>query len=225
MPEPLSSRSQVLDHRGLVAGMFAELARGEVLAQATHQNPALRDLTGGEAVNAMVLTGLGGINPARSRVPRFFQPKPTYRLIAPRVAPAQRNDDARGRTLETRSDDGVTQRYRLLAATAAERLGLAPRLTPLARPSFHGEGRDHRDDEPAEHVGHSTQGSSREPRPDLNQVMRELLVAHPAGIPVRMKPRRGTSRAGKAFGPRVPEHRAPWQTTDGTPSLVADRAL
>ena len=49
MPEQPSYRSQVLDHLGLVAGMFDELAIGDVLDQATQQNPELRDLTVGEA--------------------------------------------------------------------------------------------------------------------------------------------------------------------------------
>jgi hypothetical protein len=40
-----------------VAGMLDELGIGEVIAHATHQHPAWRDLTVGEAVNAMVLPG------------------------------------------------------------------------------------------------------------------------------------------------------------------------
>ena len=94
MPEQPSYRSQVLDHLGLVAGMFDELGIGAVLDQATHQDPAMRDLTVGEAVKAMVLNGLGFINHALYLVPRFFHNKPTDRLIALRVAPAQLNDDA-----------------------------------------------------------------------------------------------------------------------------------
>ena len=42
--------SQVLDHLGLVAGMFDELGIGEVLDQATQQDPQTRDLSVGEAV-------------------------------------------------------------------------------------------------------------------------------------------------------------------------------
>jgi transposase len=57
----------------------------------------MRDLTVGEAVKAMVLNGLGCINQALSLVPRFFQHKPTSRLISPRVPPQQLNDDALGR--------------------------------------------------------------------------------------------------------------------------------
>jgi hypothetical protein len=62
MPNQPMYHSQVLDHLGLIAGMFDELSIGDVLDHATHQNPEMRDLTVGEAVNAMVLNGLGCIN-------------------------------------------------------------------------------------------------------------------------------------------------------------------
>jgi transposase len=205
--------------------MFDELAIGDVLDQATQQHPELRDLTVGEAVKAMGLNGLGCINQALDLVPRFFQHTPTYRLMSPRVAPAQLNDDALGRTVDTLYDYGVTALYSLLAATAAERLGLAPRLTPLDRTSCHVEGRYHSDAEPAEHVVHITKGDSRDHRPALNHVMLELIVEHHAGIPVLMKPLSGHSRDGKAYGHIVHEPMAPWPTTYGTTSLVAESAL
>jgi len=59
MPAHPPYHSQVLDHLGLVAGMFDELGIGDTLDQATQQNPEMRDLTVGEAVKAMVLNGLG----------------------------------------------------------------------------------------------------------------------------------------------------------------------
>jgi transposase len=101
MPDQTPYRSQVLDHLGLVAGMFDELGMGDVLDRATHQNPELRDRTVGEAVNAMGLNGLGCINQALYLVPRFFHHQPTYRLVSPRMTPAQRNDEALGRAWET----------------------------------------------------------------------------------------------------------------------------
>ena len=101
MPDQPTYRSQVLDHLGLVAGMFDELGIGAVLDQATHHNPEMRDLTVGAAVKAMVLNGLGCINQALYLVPRFFQNKPTSRLISPRVTPKQLNDDALGRALDS----------------------------------------------------------------------------------------------------------------------------
>jgi transposase len=101
MPDHPTYWRQVLDHLGLVAGMCDELGLGDVIAQATHQNPELRDLTVGEAVKALVLNGLGVINQARYLGPRFFHNQPPDRLISPRVAPDPLNDDARGRALDT----------------------------------------------------------------------------------------------------------------------------
>jgi transposase len=225
MPNQPAYRSQVLDHLGLVAGMFDGLGMGDVLDHATHHNPALRDLTVGDAVNARVLNGLGWITQARSRGPRFFQPKPTCRLMAPRMAPEPRNDDALGRALDTLYPGGVPALYRLLAATAAERLGLAPRFAHLDRTSFHVDGRYNSAAAPDEQVIQSTRGDSREHRPDLNQVMLELIVEPQAGSPVLMPPRSGHRSDAHACGQVIQEHRAPLQTTDGLTCRVADSAL
>jgi transposase len=225
MPNQPTYRSQVLDHLGLIAGMFDELAIGDVLDRATQQNPEMRDLTVGEAVKAMVLNGLGFINQALYLVPRFFQNKPTSRLISPRVVPTQLNDDALGRALDTLYAYGVTELYSLIAATAAARLGLAPRFTHLDSTSFHVDGRYNSDEEPEEQVIHITRGYSRDHRPDLNQVMLELMVEHQAGIPVLMQPLSGNSSDAQRFGELVRTHLDHLHTTYGTTYLVADSAL
>jgi transposase len=153
-------RSQVLDHLGLVAGIFDELTMGDIIDQATQQNPEKRDIMVGEAVNAMVLNGLRFINQALSLVHRFFQIKPTYRLISPRVAPEQWNDDALGCALDTLYDYGVTALYSLIAATAAKRLHLSPTYMHLDNTSFHVDGRYNSDEPPSEPVMHIAKGYS-----------------------------------------------------------------
>ena len=173
MSDQPTYRSQILDHLGLVAGMFDELGIGDIIDQATQQNPETRDLTVGEAVKAMVLNGLGFINQTLYLVPRFFHHKPTSPLISLRVAPAQLNDDALGRALDTLYAYGVTELYRLIAATAAQRLGLCPRYLHLDSTSFHVDGRSNSDEAPAEQVVHITKGDRRDHRPDLNHVMLE----------------------------------------------------
>jgi transposase len=55
--------------------------------------------------------------------------------------------------------------------------------------------------------------------------MLELLVAHQAGIPVLLKPLSGNGRDAREFGQIVQDEIAQWQTTYGTTSRVADRAL
>ena len=173
----------------------------------------------------MVLNGLGFINQTLYLVPRFFQHKPTYRLISPRVAPEQLNDDALGRALDTLYTYGVTELYSLIAATAATRLGLCPTYAHLDTTSFHVDGRYNSDAEPTEHVVHITQGYSRDHRPDLNQVMLELIIEHQAGIPVLMKPLSGNSSDAHDFGTVIRAHIDQLQTTYGTTYLVADSAL
>ena len=93
-PDQPTYQSQVIDHLGLVTGMFDELGMGEIINQATPHNPDMRDLTVGEAVKAMVRNGLGVIHQALYPVPRFFHKQPPDRLISPRVSPQQLNDEA-----------------------------------------------------------------------------------------------------------------------------------
>jgi transposase len=218
-------RRQILDHLGLVAAMFDELGIGEVVDQATQQNPARRDLTVGEAVKAMVLNGLGFVNHALSLVPKFFQHKPTSRLMAPRVTPAQLNDDALARALETLYAYGVTELYRLIAATAAPRLDLAATFAHLESTSLHVDGRYNSEAEPEAEVIHLTRGYRRDHRPDLNHVRLELMVEHQAGMPGLMQPLSGHTRDGKTFGHVVKAYVTQLQTTDGTTDLVAASAL
>ncbi len=225
MPDRPTYQSQVLDHLGLVAGLFDALGMGEIIDQVTQQNPEMRDLTVGEAVKAMVLNGLGFINQALYLVPRFFHHKPTYQRISPRVTPQQRNDDALGRALDTLYAYGVTELYSLLAATAAERLGRAPRFVHLDPTRLHGDGRDNSDEAPEAQVVPITRGYSRDHRPDLNQVMLALMVEHQAGIPLLMKPLRGNSGDTQEFGEAVRLHVHQLQATYGLTYLVADSAL
>jgi transposase len=224
MPHPY--RSQILDHLGLVAGMFDELGMGAVIDRATRHRPETRIVTTGDAVKAMVLNGLGFVNQQLYLVSRFFQDKPTSRLLAPLLIEAKHlNDDALGRALDTLYAYGVTELYSLIAATAAERLGLAPHFAHLDSTSFHVDGRYNSDHAPDEQVVHITRGYSRDHRPDLNQVMLELIVEHQAGIPVLMKPLSGNSSDAPEFGQIVREHIAQLHTTDGPTYLVADSAL
>ncbi len=105
-PQPQPYRTQVLDHLGLVAGMFEELGITEVIDQATQQNPEMRIVTAGHAIKAMVLNGLGFINQQLYLVPHFFQNKPIARLIAPGIQASHLNDDTLGRALDTLYETG-----------------------------------------------------------------------------------------------------------------------
>jgi transposase len=205
--------------------MFEELDITEVIDTATQQDPGMRIVTAGHAVKAMVLNALGFINHQLYLVPHFFQNKPIARLIAPGIQASHLNDDTLGRTLDTLYETGVTALYSLIAATAARRLGLTSTFSHLDTTSFHVDGRYNSAETPDEQVVHITHGYSRDHRPDLNQVMLELVVEHQAGIPLLMQPLSGNSSDGKAFGQVVSDPIAQLHTTASPTYLVADSAL
>lgn len=105
-PQPQPYRTQVLDHLGLVAGMFEELAITEVIDRATQQDPEMRIVTVGHAVKAMVLNGLGFLNQQLYLVPHFFQNKPISRLIAPGIQASHLNDQQFPLSLQAQCSPG-----------------------------------------------------------------------------------------------------------------------
>ena len=140
-PKPQPYRTLVLDPLGLVAGMFEELGITEVIDKATPQDSAMRIVTAGHAVKAMVLNGLGFLTQQLYLVPHFFQNKPLARLLAPGIQASHLKDDTRGRALDTLYDFGGTELYGLLAAPAATRLGLTRMFSHLDTTSCHVAGR------------------------------------------------------------------------------------
>lgn len=207
-PQPQPYRTQVCDPVGLVAGMFEALGITEGIDQATQQDPERRMVTAGQAVTAMVRTGLGLLQHQLDLVPHLFQHKPLARLIAPGMHASPLNDATLGRTLDTLDEAGVTTLYSLIAATAAQRLGQTPTATPLERTSCHVDGRSKSHEEPEEHVMHIPRGYSRDRRPDLHHVMLDLMGEHRAGMPVLLQPLRGKRSDAQAFGQLMTDHRA-----------------
>jgi transposase len=222
---PATYQSQILDHLGLVAAMFDELGIGKVIDQAIAQDTSKRQVSVGQAVKAMVLNGLGFVNQQLYLVPSFFDNKPLERLIGPEIEAAHLNDDVLGRALDTLYAVGVTPLYTLIATEACTRLGLASPYVHLDTTSFHVDGRYNSAEPPEDTVIHITPGYSRDHRPDLNQVMLELIVEHHAGIPLWMKPLSGNTSDTVEFGRLVDAHITHLGRADQPLYLVADSAL
>jgi transposase len=218
-------RSQVLDHLGLIAGMYDELGVGEVIDQATPQHPERRSVPAGHAVKAMVRGGLGFVTQPLYLGPHFFHNQPPSRLLGAAIAPAPLNDDALGRAVDTLYAPGGPELSRLIAATAAQRLGLAPTCAHPGSTRFHVDGRYSSAGEPDAQVIHLPQGYSREQRPARNQVMLALSVEHQAGLPLWRQPLHGHSSDATACGQSISAHIAHRQLTYGMTSLVAESAL
>jgi transposase len=81
---------------------------------------------------------------------------------------------------------GVTKTYAIVAAQAVQRLGLTCRFGHLDATGFHLDGKYNSDDVPEEGVVQITKGYSRVSRPDINQVVLQLISERQAGIPLTL---------------------------------------
>lgn len=169
-------QSKILDHLGLVAAMFDELELGQEIDQHIAQDFEQRKVSIGQAVKAMVLNGLGFVNQRLYLVPAFFETKPTGRLIGAGILPEHLHDDTLGRALDALYDAGVTELFRDVAAHAVVRLGIRPRFGHVDATSFHVDGDYNSREEPEADVVHIRQGYSRDHRPELNQVVLDLMA-------------------------------------------------
>lgn len=93
-------KSETLEHLGLVAGTFDELGIGELVDAVVPQDLEQRKISVGRALKAMVLNGLGFANRRLYLTTRFFQNKPTERLLGAGVMPEHLNDGALGKALD-----------------------------------------------------------------------------------------------------------------------------
>ena len=223
LPFGAAISSHTLDHLGLVAGMYDELGIGEVLDRTVPQDTRQRQVSLGQAVKALVLNGLGLVNRALYLVPHFFTDKPTERLIGVGIRPEHLNDDVLGRALDSLYAHEVTALFSVVSAQACQRLGLGGGQVHLDSTSFHVDG----DYDVAEEVGvvTLTQGYSRDRRPDLNQVMLNLVVEQRAGLPLLMQPLNGNSNDTASFGRLIEAHIDQLNTTHHVDYWVADSAF
>ncbi|MDQ3460226.1 MAG: IS1634 family transposase [Deinococcota bacterium] len=219
-------KSETLEHLGLVAGMFDELGIGELVDELVPQDLEQRTVSVGQALKAMVLNGLGFANRRLYLTTRFFQNKPTGRLLGAGIEPEHLNDDALGKALDDLYAYGVSELYMKIAAQAATRLGIVPKVAHMDTTSFHVDGEYNSDEPPAEDdkLIHITQGYSRDHRPDLNQVVLELITENQASLPMMMEPLSGNSSDKVTFEQSIDTHIAHLQTDHGLTLIVSDSA-
>jgi transposase len=230
-----------LDHLGLVAGMVDELGIVETI-DALIPCGDDRILSHGEGAKAMILNGLGYVNKQLYQTPKFFEDKPLKRLFGKEFEASQINADSLSRTLDAFYTYGVTELFGKIAAKAVEVLGLTCKQLHLDSTSFHLDGvyattsaDEMPETEMADSAQQSTQttpspitithGYSRDHRPDLPQVVLNLVVENEAGIPLLMQPLSGNSNDKESFQNVIKEHIASLANATASSILVADAAL
>lgn len=215
-----------LDHLGLIAGMVDELGLPELIDTVIKQDHEQRQVSVGTCVKAMILNGLGFVNRALYLMPHFFKDKPVERLLGEGVVAEYLNDDALGRALDAIYAYGPEALYGQLTAQAVKRLGLSCKVGHIDTSSFHVDGAYNSGQEDvSEGVIHITQGYSRDHRPDLNQLVLQLICEHQAGIPLWMDALSGNSSDKASFRETLNAHLEQLRGGVGLSLIVADSAL
>ncbi len=217
-------KTETLEHLGLVSSMIDELGIVESIDNAIEQDKNERKVTIGEAVKAMILNGLGFANRQLYLVPQFFENKPLDLLIKKGIEPNNLNDTVLGRALDSLYEYGVTPLFSLISTQAFKNINLEAKYHHLDSTAIHVDGKYNSNEEKKEGVVHITQGYSKDHRPDLNQVMLEMITEDSHGIPLAMRALDGNSSDKVSFEKMVVDHiEALSNTVTGT--VVADSAI
>jgi transposase len=193
-----------LDHLGLIAGFCKEIGLAEWADTHFPKESHNSHISNGQLFVAMLLNGLGFVSRTLHVYPEYFKDIPTERLLGAGVLPQHINDDILGRFLDSLYEKGVSSLYEELASKVITYLGLPCRSLNLDATSFHLDGEYHKDID-AQTI-HITQGYSRDHRPDLNQVVLNLITENKAGIPLYMKACSGNTQDAQSFKEIVKQH-------------------
>ncbi|CBJ91863.1 transposase [Xenorhabdus nematophila ATCC 19061] len=221
LSEPAIKR---LDHLGLVAAFCHEIGLPRMI-DAILPKYAEHTVSHGEALLAMILNGLGFHSRTLHMCPDFFKHKPVERLIGAGIMAEHLNDDVLGRTLDALFDHGVSEIYQVIAEPVIDKLALKPDSIHLDITSFHvdGEYKLPDDDETKRIV--LVKGYSGDHRPDLNQIVLQLICENQAGIPVYMQAMSGNTHDTKAFAETTKHHIGCLKAAQNSRYLIADAAL
>jgi len=223
--QDIQVETQNLDHLGLVAGMCDEIGLVDAIDAACGQQAKNKHLTYGECVKSMILNGLGFVGRTLYLYSEYFEDKPTDLLIGPSVEHQHIDDNVLGRTLDRLFQIGVTDLYTKIALSVVKHLGIQVSSLHLDSTSFHVDG---------EYEGLLGQGEgriqiipgySRDHRPDLNQVVLQLITSNQGNIPLFMQAASGNSSDKSAFAEIVQQHLASFQAAVNNRYLVGDSAL
>lgn len=221
--EETNYTSKSLDHLGLVAGFCQEVGIAAHIDTYFPQQSSQKHLTYGQCVEAMLLNGLGFVGRTLHMYPQYFDSKPVERLLGAGITAENINDDVLGRCLDKLYEVGVSDLYQMLAEKVIVHLGLPCDSVHLDSSSFHVDG-EYESEDDFQGV-RLVRGYSRDHRPELNQVILNLITENQAGLPVYMQACSGNSNDSETFKQLVKSHIGSLKAAQRSRYFVGDASL
>jgi len=188
--------TQRIDHLGIVAGICKEISLIGVIDALVKTSD--RKVSCGKGTQAIILNALGFVGRALYLMPDYLHNKPVDLLIDPDLTADDFNDDTLGRCLDDLYAAGVTEVFYQVASQALQVYGIRSRFVHLDSSSFHLHGA-YDADEPEREAISVTYGYSKDHRPDLKQVVLQLITHHKSALPVWLEVLSGNSNDKKTF--------------------------
>ncbi len=211
--------SQELNHLGIIAGTCFEI---ELIKKIDEYIPAKgREVSVGEAVQAMILNAMGFVNRPLYLSPQFWANKPVETLIRNGLAAEKLNDDCLGDALDALAEKGVTETFAKVASHALKIYGIEHEVWHLDSTTISFEGA-YNPDEDSQAIkityGHAKQ------RPDLKQAVVSLLCSYKSAIPRWLEIHSG-NKVDKTLFPEIIDKYLAQMEPGEEPCFIADSAL
>lgn len=218
--------SKIVDHLGLVSGMCDELDLVNQIDRHIPQDLEQREISVGNICKALIINGLGFVQRRLYLVSSFFEKMPTELLLGDAIKPEHLNDTVMGRALDQIHAYGTTELFSQLCPVICQNLGLSPSYAHLDSTTFHliGNYNDESPPQEGEQILHLTKGYSRDHRPELNQVVLNLITENQAGIPLHMEALSGNTSDKTSFRETINTHIEQLQNVSNFDYLTFDSA-
>ena len=221
MTVPYSTKG--LDHLGLVSGMCKDIGIAKFIDAAHPNQSEDKHISYGQLVEAMILNGLGFVGRTLHMYPEYFAERPVERLLGKGIKAEHINDDALGRCLDQLYETGVSELFQGLSARTISHLKLPCEGLNLDSTSIHVDG-EYKDEEGNAAIK-LVRGYNRDHRPELNQVVLNLITENQAGIPIYMQAASGNINDNEGFKNIVKQHVKSLKAAHNNRYFIADAAL
>jgi transposase len=217
-----SIRIERIDHLGIIAGVIQDLGIIEMIDSRIAPDER-EDITTGEAIAGMIINSLGFSDRPMSLTPQFFEGKSLDVLIRDGITPDMLNRFKLGRSLDKVFSYGCDLLFSEIALFVCKKEGVDLRFNDLDTTNFSLTGEYIPDTD--EHAVLVTYGHSKAKRPDLKQVVLELMVSQDGGVPFMSKSHDGNASDNKVFKQRCAGLIKEFSASVGPRYLIGDSKL
>jgi transposase len=208
-----------VDHLGLVAGAIKDLGIIKLI-DARIPPDEKEEISTGEAIAGMIINGLGFSNRPLSLTPQFYTDKALGLFFRSEIKAEHFNRHKLGRSLDKVFNYGCSKLFSEIALDIITKEGVDLTYWHNDTTSFSVTGEyDENTDENAVIITH---GHSKDHRPDLKQVVLELICSQDAGIPIMMKSYDGNESDVHIFKEHARELAKLFEQADSPRYLILD---